>query len=280
MKHFHLHLVSDSTGETVSSVARAALAQFEGAEAEEHIWSLVRTKGQMEKIIANLDIHPGIVVFTLVDATLRDMLRQACAKRALPCIPVLSHVIREFSGYLQVEATGAPGSQHELSEDYFTRVDAINFALEHDDGQGTWELEQADIVIVGVSRTSKSPTCVYLAYRGFKAANIPYVPGVPLPEIIEHLRQPLVVGLTIDASRLLDIRKTRLIAMNQSTQTDYVNEERVREELDATRKLYRKNGWPVIDVTRRSVEETAALIIQYRQRQVEKRKAKGASAET
>ena len=275
MKHFHLHLVSDSTGETVSSVSRATLAQFEGVHAEEHVWSLVRTKGQMEKIIAGLDSHPGIVMFTLVDAGLRETLRQACAKRALPCIPILSHVVREFSSYLQEEATGAPGTQHELSEDYFTRVDAINFALEHDDGQATWELEQADIVIVGVSRTSKSPTCVYLAYRGFKAANVPFVPHVALPESVEGLKQPLVVGLTIAPERLLDIRRTRLIAMNQSTDTDYVNEDRVREELEDTRKLYRKHGWPVIDVTRRSVEETAALIIQYRQRQMEKRKASG-----
>lgn len=275
MKQFHLHLVSDSTGETVSSVARATLAQFEGVHTEEHIWSLVRTKGQMEKIIAGLDSHPGIVMFTLVDSGLRETLRQACAKRALPCIPILSHVVREFSSYLQEEATGAPGTQHELSEDYFTRVDAINFALEHDDGQATWELEQSDIVIVGVSRTSKSPTCVYLAYRGFKAANVPFVPNVPLPETVEQLKQPLVVGLTISSDRLLDIRKSRLIAMNQSTDTDYVNEDRVREELEDTRKLYRKHGWPVIDVTRRSVEETAALIIQYRQRQMEKRKASG-----
>lgn len=275
MKQFHLHLISDSTGETVSSVARAALAQFEGVVAEEHVWSLVRTKGQMEKIIAGLEAHPGIVMFTLVDAGLRETLRQACAKRALPCIPILSHVVREFSSYLQEEATGAPGTQHELSEDYFTRVDAINFALEHDDGQAAWELEQSDIVIVGVSRTSKSPTCVYLAYRGFKAANVPFVPNVPLPKSVEKLKQPLVVGLTISPDRLLDIRKSRLIAMNQSTDTDYVNEDRVREELEDTRKLYRKHGWPVIDVTRRSVEETAALIIQYRQRQMEKRKASG-----
>jgi [pyruvate, water dikinase]-phosphate phosphotransferase / [pyruvate, water dikinase] kinase len=275
VKQFHLHMVSDSTGETVSSVARAALAQFEGVHAEEHIWSLVRTRGQMEKILLALDTHPGIVMFTLVDANLREMLRQACAKRALPCVPILSHVVREFSSYLQEEATGAPGTQHELSEDYFTRVDAINFALEHDDGQATWELEQADIVIVGVSRTSKSPTCVYLAYRGFKAANIPFVPNVTDIAPIESLKQPQVVGLTISPDRLLDIRRTRLIAMNQSTDTDYVNEDRIREELEDTKKLYRRNGWPVIDVTRRSVEETAALIIQYRQRQMEKRKASG-----
>ena len=180
MKTFHLHLVSDSTGETVASVSRAALAQFDTAQAEEHIWSLVRTKGQLEKVIGALDTHPGVVMFTLVDAEMREQLRQAAAKRGLPCIPILGHVIRELSNYLGQEATGAPGQQYELSEDYFARIDAINFALEHDDGQATWELEESDIVIVGPSRTSKSPTCVYLAYRGFKAANVPYVPNVPL----------------------------------------------------------------------------------------------------
>jgi [pyruvate, water dikinase]-phosphate phosphotransferase / [pyruvate, water dikinase] kinase len=273
MKKFHLHLVSDSTGETVSSVARAALAQFEHVEAEEHVWSLVRTKGQLEKMIANLAAMPGVVVFTLVDRELRDMLRQACGKHGVPCIPVLSHVIREFSNYLGEEATGSPGVQHEMGEDYFARIEAINYALEHDDGQATWELEQADIVLVGVSRTSKSPTCVYLAYRGFKAANVPYVPGCALPENLTSLKQPLVVGLTISGDRLIDIRTSRLQSLQKDTNTDYVDEERVKEELEASKKFFRQNGWPVIDVTRRSVEETATLMIQYRHRQLEKRTA-------
>lgn len=271
MKTFHLHLVSDSTGETVASVARAALAQFDTAQAEEHIWSLVRTKGQLEKVIASLDSHPGVVMFTLVDAEMREQLRQAAAKRGLPCIPILGHVIRELSNYLGQEATGSPGQQYELSEDYFARIDAINFALEHDDGQATWELEESDIVIVGPSRTSKSPTCVYLAYRGFKAANVPYVPNVPLPDNLVSLKQPLVVGLTIGSERLIEIRSSRLIAMNQDLNTDYVKEEHVREEIENSKRLFRQQGWPVIDVSRRSVEETATLMIQYRQRQVEKR---------
>lgn len=273
MKKFHLHLVSDSTGETVSSVARASLVQFDHVEAIEHVWSLVRTQGQLEKIIANLDTYPGLVMFTLVDPTLRETLRQACGKRGLPCIPVLGHVIREMASYLDQEATGHTGAQYELGEDYFARIDAINYALEHDDGQATWELENADIVIVGPSRTSKSPTCVYLAYRGYKAANVPFVPGVPLPENIVTLKQPLMVGLTISGERLIDIRTTRLAAMNQDMRTDYVDEEKVRDEIDSAKKLFRSQGWPVIDVTRRSVEETATLMIQYRQRQLEKRRA-------
>ncbi len=272
MKSFHLHLVSDSTGETVSSVARAALAQFEHAQPTEHLWSLVRTKGQMEKVIAGLEAHPGIVMFTLVDAEMRETLRQACGKLKVPCVPILGHVIREFSNYLNEKATGGVGVQHEITDDYFSRIDAINFALEHDDGQATWELEQADIVIVGVSRTSKSPTCVYLAYRGFKAANVPFVPNVPLPDNIVKLKQPLVVGLTISDDRLIDIRRSRLQAMNQDINTDYVREESVREEIENAKKTFRQQGWPVIDVTRRSVEETATLMIQYRLRQVEKRR--------
>ncbi|MES2984302.1 MAG: pyruvate, water dikinase regulatory protein [Pseudomonadota bacterium] len=278
MKKFHLHLVSDSTGETVSSVARASLVQFDQVDAQEHVWSLIRTKGQLEKMIANLDAYPGIVMFTLVDPEMREYLRLACAKRGVPCIPILGHVIRELSNYLNQEATGHTGAQYELSEDYFARIDAINFALDHDDGQATWEMENADIVIVGPSRTSKSPTCVYLAYRGYKAANVPYVPNCPLPDNLLTLKQPLVVGLTISGERLIDIRTMRLAAMNQDTATDYVNEERVREEIDNSKRMFRAQGWPVIDVTRRSVEETATLIIQYRQRQVERRRAAAAVA--
>ncbi len=275
MRQFHLHLVSDSTGETVSSVARASIAQFEQLNAEEHVWSLVRTQGQLERMIASLDTYPGMVMFTLVDPVMREQLRQACGKRGLPCVPILGHVIREISNYLGMEATSQTGAQYELSEDYFARMDAINFALEHDDGQASWDNEQADIVIVGPSRTSKSPTCVYLAYRGYKASNVPYVPNCPLPENLTALKQPLVVGLTISPDRLIDIRTTRLAAMNQDMTTDYVNEEKVHEEIDAAKKLFRAQGWPVIDVTRRSVEETATLMIQYRQRQVEKRIAAG-----
>jgi regulator of PEP synthase PpsR (kinase-PPPase family) len=277
-KAFHLHLVSDSTGETVSSVARATIALFDDVHAHEHVWPLIRTKGQLEKVIAAINDTPGVVMFTLVDPDLRDMLRNACAAKGLPAIPVLSHVIRDLANYLQVEVTRVPGQQHEMSEDYFSRIEAINFALDHDDGQGAWELEQADIVLVGVSRTSKSPTCVYLAHRGFRAANVPYVPSCPLPDNITRLTQPLVVGLSIAQDRLIDIRKTRLQSLQQDVRMNYVEEDHVRSEIDEARKFFRKNGWPVIDVTRRSVEETAALIIQYRQRQLEKRKLGHATA--
>lgn len=274
MKECHLHLVSDSTGETVSSVARAAMVQFEEVQAQEHIWSLVRTKGQLQKVIASLDEYPGAVMYTMVNKELRSQLRDACVERGLPCIPVIGPIIRELSIYLNKEAIERPGYQHELSEDYFKRVEAINYTLAHDDGQGHWELEGADIVLIGVSRTSKSPTCIYLANRGYKTANVPFVANVPLPEKLFKLKEmripPLIVGLSISLDRLLQIRKSRLLSLNEEQNTSYVDSEEVTKEINEARRVFNQQGWPVIDVTRRSVEETAAMIIQYRSRQLEK----------
>jgi regulator of PEP synthase PpsR (kinase-PPPase family) len=270
MKEFHLHLVSDSTGETVSSVARAAVVQFDDVEAQEHIWSLVRTKGQLDKVIAGIDANPGIVMYTLVDKNLRDILKAECLKRSIPCIPVLAQIIAEMSTYLGIESSLLPGRQHELDEKYFSRVEAINFTLAHDDGQATWDLQDADIILIGVSRTSKSPTCVYLAHRGFRAANIPFVSTAVLPPELETLKKPLIVGLTIGSERLIQIRKTRLQSLKQEEDTNYVDIESVEDEITQARRLFQKNKWPVIDVTRRSVEETAATIIQYFHERMEK----------
>jgi [pyruvate, water dikinase]-phosphate phosphotransferase / [pyruvate, water dikinase] kinase len=273
MKQFTIHLVSDSTGETVSSVARAAIAQFEEVEPDEMSWTLVRTKTQMEKVLQQIRDNPGPVMYTLVDMHLRDMLKMECAHLGLPCIAVLSTVVAELSSYLGQETHALPGRQHELNEDYFTRVDAINYALAHDDGQGHWELEQADIVLVGVSRTSKSPTCMYLAYKGYKTANIPFVLDCPLPPTLETLTKPLVIGLTISPDRLQQIRKSRLQSLKQEEDTNYVEIEYLQREITESRKLYHKHRWPVIDVTRRSVEETAATIIQYAKKHQEKQRS-------
>jgi regulator of PEP synthase PpsR (kinase-PPPase family) len=270
MKKFNLHLVSDSTGETAGSVARAALAHFDNVEPEEFSWTLVRSKPQLEKVIEGIKENPGVVMYTLVDNALRDMLKMECAKRGLPCIAVITTVVAELSAYLGEETHASPGKQHELNEEYFTRVDAINFALTHDDGQAHWELEESDVVLVGVSRTSKSPTCVYLAYRGLKAANIPFVLDCPLPPILETLKKPLVVGLSINPERLQQIRKTRLQSLNQEQDTNYVDMDYMQREVSESRKLFTKHRWPVIDVTKRSVEETAATIVQYHKRHLEK----------
>lgn len=275
MKKFNLHLVSDSTGETVGSVARAALVQFDDVEAEEFNWTLVRSKNQLDRVIESIKENPGVVMYTLVDGSLRDTLKLECAKRGLPCIAVLSGVVSELSAYLGQESHASPGKQYELTEEYFTRVDAINYALAHDDGQAHWDLEGADIILVGPSRTSKSPTCVYLAYKGFKAANIPFVLDCPLPPSLETLKKPLIVGLTIQTDRLMQIRKSRLQSLSQEAETNYVDIEYMEREIAESRKLFSKQRWPVIDVTKRSVEETAATIAQYHKKHKEKQEAHG-----
>lgn len=261
MKLFHLHLVSDATGETINSVARACVAQFDQVTPVEHFWNLVRTGRQLEMVIEGIRDNPGLVMFTLVDGNLRRQLQEVCRTLQVPCIPVLDPLINALAAYLGLEAQSQPGRQHTLNAEYFSRMDAMDFALTHDDGQAAAELHEADVVLIGVSRTSKTPTCIYLANRGIKAANIPYVPGVALPAELAELTQPLVVGLTKDADRLVQIRRHRLKLLNQSEQSSYVDPELVRQELAGARRLYSSHGWPVIDVTRRSIEETAAEIM-------------------
>lgn len=272
MKRFHLHLVSDSTGETVSSVARAAASQFEGIDPEEHIWSLIRTPAQMDKVLAAIAEKPGMVMYTLVNQALSDKIRQFCHQQNLPCIPVLTRVVMEMCAYLGMEISAQPGRQHLLNEEYFSRVEAIDFTLAHDDGQAARNLEDADIVVIGVSRTSKSPTCIYLANRGYKAANIPFVKDIPLPEGLFTLTRPLIVGLTIRPDRLREIRQTRLQSIHQGgDHSSYVNEEEILAEITASKRLFQKYCWPVIDVTRRSVEETAATILTLHQQHLAQR---------
>lgn len=262
-KSYQLHLISDSTGETVSSVSRAALAQFEKAEVEENIWSMIRTKSQLDRVIEEVRKNPGIVFYTIADDVLSEILKDECGKIGVPVVPVINRAIQELSRYFGMQPSHRIGQQHEMDEDYFKRVEVINFALAHDDGQATWDLEQADIVVVGVSRTSKSPTSMYLAYRGYKTANVPYVPGCDLPDGVLGLKHPVVVALTISSERLVQIRKSRLASLDHPTmENEYTDEEKIIEELEEARKFFTKNKWPIIDVTRKSVEETAALIIQ------------------
>ena len=261
MKEINVHLVSDSTGETVSTISRAVMSQFEGVEIKEYVWSLIRTEEMLEMVLNSIEQNPGIVMYTIVEKNLREKLKEHCRKLNTPFIPVLARVVQEVSSYLNMKATPVPGRQHELDEDYFYRIDAMNFSISHDDGQSSWDIEDADIILVGVSRTSKSPTCVYLAHRGYKAANIPFVQGCPLPCDIEKLTKPMVIGLTINPDRLVHIRKNRLMYLTEDQDTSYVDIEKIREEVTAARKLFTRNNWPVIDVTRKSVEETSARII-------------------
>jgi regulator of PEP synthase PpsR (kinase-PPPase family) len=263
---FHLHLVSDSTGETITSVARACLVQFEGVEVAEHVWNLVRTKRQLQRAIAGIESHPGVVLFTLVDAKTRTALESACRELQVPCISIMDPVIAALSASFGIKSRAKPGMQHALDAEYFARIDAINFVLAHDDGQLSKDLNEADVVIVGISRTSKTPTCIYLANRGIKAANIPLVPGAPLPAELLRASKPTIVGLTKDPVSLVQIRRNRLRALNQEEETDYIDLEKVRQEVTAARRIFTEHDWPVIDVTRRSIEEVAAAILQLHER--------------
>jgi regulator of PEP synthase PpsR (kinase-PPPase family) len=258
----NIHLVSDSTGETLSSVSRAVLSQFENIESKDFIWPLIRTNTQIHKIKDAITKNPGIVMYTILQDEIIDDLKQHCASLQIPCISVLSPVISTFSNYLNMNISNVIGRQHSLDEEYFSRVEAINYTMAHDDGQANWDLYDADIVIIGVSRTSKSPTCVYLSCRGYKAANIPFVSMETIPDSLYDLKKPLIVGLTINPEKLIQIRKTRMIAMNQESQTDYIDLEQVKNEIAESRKLFARLNCPIIDVTKRSVEETSAKIIQ------------------
>ena len=268
---FHLHLVSDATGETVQSVARACLVQFEEAAPIEHIWTLVRNERQIDEVIEAIEANPGFVLFTMVNVNIRTRLQAACQRLQIPCISVLQPIMSALGGFLQVEGQARPGRQHLLDGEYFERISAMDYAMTHDDGQGVWNLEEADVVLLGVSRTSKTPTCIYLANRGIKAANIPIVPGVELPPEVFDLTSPLVIGLTNDAGNLLHVRRNRLRMMNEQDETTYVDPVAIAEEVKRAKRLFTKQNWPIIDISRRSIEETAAAIIQLRVQQQEQK---------
>ncbi len=261
-KNFHLHLVSDATGETVITVARGSVVQFNNVKAVEHLWSLVRSEGQLRRVLSSIAENPGVVLFTLVDKELRSLLETQCVKLNVPCVPLLDPVIATLSSYLGVKSRNLPGRQHVMDAQYIGRIEAINYAAMHDDGQATKSLDEADIVLVGVSRSSKTPTCFYLANRGYKTANVPLVMGCPVPHEIENLKDSLVVGLTCSTHQLIDIRRNRLLMIGEDVETDYVDPDVVMEEVKYARKMFTKMKWPVIDVTRKSIEETAAAVLQ------------------
>jgi regulator of PEP synthase PpsR (kinase-PPPase family) len=260
--YFHLHLVSDATGETLMAVGRAAAAQYATVSPIEHVYSLVRSADQLEYVIGEIEANPGIVLYTLVDRELAHGLEMRCRELGVPSLSVLGPVLSLFQSYLGAETTPRIGGQHVLNAEYFRRIDALNFTMLHDDGQHTDNLEEADVVLVGVSRTSKTPTSIYLANRGIKTANVPVVPGVPTAEQLETLSKPLVVGLFASPERIVQIRQNRLLGL-RSDQPDsaYVDRQAVAEEIAFSKQLCARRGWPVIDVTRRSIEETAAAVL-------------------
>lgn len=257
----HVHLVSDATGETLNAIAKAALAQFEGVEVQEHFYALVRSQRQLQRVLDHIREEPGLVYFTLVNPELRRTLEAHCAELKLPCQGVLDGAIAMMGQFLGMVETHRPGGQHEVDNRYLARIEALNFTITHDDGQNVDMLANAEVVLVGASRTSKTPTCVYLAIRGVRAANVPIVPGVPLPPQLLSLKGPLVVGLWASPDRLVQVRRNRLNTLGEVRDTSYVDLDVVRGEITATRKLYESQGWPAIDVSRRSVEETAASVL-------------------
>ena len=261
MTLLHLHLLSDSTGETLEVIANACLAQFEGVDVRRHLWPMVRSEGHLDRVLDDVERRPGLVLYTLVNNTLRRDLEQKTRRRGIHAVAALDPVTHALSVVLGREAVGRPGRQHALDAAYFARVEAIQFTIAHDDGINSDNWEEADVVLAGVSRTSKTPTAIYLANRGFKVANIPLVPEAPPPPSLFSLHHPLVVGLTTNPDRLVQIRRNRLLALNQAPETDYVDPEAVNAELAFARRLFADNGWPVIDVTRRSIEETAFAIV-------------------
>ena len=259
---FHVHLVSDSTGETLSTLLKASAARFETARPLEHVASLVRSHVQLDKVLARIEQAPGLVMFTIVDASMRRRLEVKCAELQVPAISVLDPLLNAVADYLGLEQTMRAGGQYELDEDYFRRISAVDYTLAHDDGQMVWDLEGADVVLVGVSRTSKTPTCMYLANRGVKAANVPLVPTQDPPEELAGLRNPLVVGLTAAPDRLSSIRQTRLGNLDAARDAEsYTDADAVRAEVQKAKRYFALHRWPVIDVTKRSVEETAAKIL-------------------
>jgi [pyruvate, water dikinase]-phosphate phosphotransferase / [pyruvate, water dikinase] kinase len=261
-QRFHLHLLSDSTGETLENIAKAALAQFDGVDdVVKHFWPMVRSETHLDRILVDVAANPGLVLFTLVNRDTRRKLENRCRALGLPAVAALDAVSDAMSNMLGQEAKARPGRQHTMDAAYFARVDAIQFTIAHDDGLNSQNWEEADILLAGVSRTSKTPTSIYLANRGYKTANIPLVPEAPPPPNLFTLKHPLVVGLVTSADRLVQVRRNRLLSLNQAPDTDYVDEEKVKAEVTAARRMFADNDWPVLDVTRRSIEESAAAII-------------------
>jgi len=261
MPRLHLHLVSDSTGETLDMIAKAALAQFDDTDIVRHFWPMVRSSQHLERIMSDIAANPGLVLFTLVNSEIRRSLEERCGSLGLPAVAALDAVTDALENVLGQEAKGRPGRQHAMDDAYFARVEAIQYTIAHDDGVSWEEWEKADILLAGVSRSSKTPTSIYLANRGYKVANIPIVVESPPPPALFGLRHPLVVGLTTAPERLVQVRRNRLLSLNQTPDTAYVDTDRVSREIKYARRMFADNGWPVIDVSRRSIEETAAAII-------------------
>ena len=260
-RYFHLHLISDSTGETLIAASRAVTSQYETTHAIEHVHPMVRSRQKLEEIIRELDSKPGIVLFSIANEALARELADKCKKMGIPCVSILEPIFQAFQSYLGAPSSRKIGAQHELNAEYFSRIDAINFTLMHDDGALPDNLEEADVILLGISRTSKTPTAIYLANRGLKIANVPLVPGIPVDPAVVKAAKPLKIALVASTERIFQVRQNRDLGdIPAASSLAYRDRASIAEELAATRKLCKQHGWPMIDVTRRSIEETAADI--------------------
>jgi regulator of PEP synthase PpsR (kinase-PPPase family) len=260
-KKFHVHLVSDSTGETLNALANAALAQFEDVNVQIHFYALVRSEHQLGRALDHIATAPGLVFFTLANQRLRDRLVARCDSLLMECVDVLDGPVSALRQFLGTSETHKVGRQHQVDQRYLERIEILNFSIAHDDGQSLDTIGEAQVILTGASRTSKTPTCVYLAIRGIKAANVPLVPNTPPPPALLEAKEPLIVGLWVAPDRLVQVRRNRLASMGEGRDTGYVDLDLVREEINATRRLFEQNDWPSIDVSRRSIEETAAAVM-------------------
>lgn len=259
--YFHVHLVSDSTGETLVAMMKASTAQFRSATALEHLHALVRSEAQLERALETIQAKPGVVLYTLVNPERRKRLEDFCRMHNIPAVSILDPTLSVLGRYLGAAMTDEVGAQRNLDDAYYSRIEALDFAMAQDDGQNVAGLAEADIVLLGVSRTSKTPTCIYLANRGYKTGNIPLVPGAPLPAILDTFKKPFIVGLVASPDRIVQIREQRLTGLRQTGQTSYIDEDSVRNEMRDAKRMFLRKGYKVIDVTRRSIEETAAQVI-------------------
>ncbi|MGH6762208.1 MAG: pyruvate, water dikinase regulatory protein [Phyllobacterium sp.] len=267
LNYFHLHMISDATGETLIAAGRAASAQYANARAIEHIYPLVRTEKQLRKVFEDIDAEPGIVLYTIVEPRLAQIVDEECARMGVPSVSVLEPVITTFQSYLGAPAGRRVGAQHVLNADYFRRIDALNFTMEHDDGQLPLNINEADAVLIGISRTSKTPTSIYLANRGIKTANVPIVPGIAVPEQLLTATKPIVVCLVATVDRIVQVRQNRILGASPGFDADhYLDRANIAEELAYARQIATRHNWPMIDVSRRSIEETAAAILALRDR--------------
>ncbi|WP_455481979.1 pyruvate, water dikinase regulatory protein [Bartonella sp. B35(2025)] len=260
-KSFHLHMLSDATGETLISVGRAVAAQYTTCQAVEHIYPMIRNKIQLQRALDEIQQDPGIVLYTIIDKEIKLLLRRRCEKIKVSCIDILHPVLDAFQSYLGTPINLRASAQHDLNADYFRRIEALDFTIEHDDGQSSDDLSDADVILVGISRTSKTPTSIYLANRGIKTANVPLIPGIDLPEALLEAKNTLIIGLIASAERISHIRQNRDFGNGFSIKS-YSNRISISEELTYAKRICERFGWPIIDVTRRSIEETAAAIFE------------------